>query len=72
LPTPAPQTPAQVGGSKVAVSVAVVSVASLALAGVWFVRKRRRQEASAKKRGHAQSSFLQASDQDLDAHYSAM
>jgi len=69
-PPPAPSPP--VGGSKVGVTVAVLSVASLALAGVWFARKRRRQETSAKERGHAQASFLQATDQDLDAHYSAM
>ena len=50
-----------------------VPLVGLALAGAWFVRKRiRRQEDSAKKQGHAQGSFLQVPDQDLDAHYSAM
>ena len=67
-----PATGAPASGLPLDIGVAVLCVASLALAGVWFARKRHRQEASAKERGHAQASFLQATDQDLDAHYSAM
>ena len=70
-PTPAPSSSGSGGGSKVGAEVAVPLVA-LVLGGAWLVRKKGRQESSARKSGHAQNNFLAAPDQDLDAHYSAM
>jgi hypothetical protein len=70
-PTPAPSSSGSGGGSKVGAEVAVPLVA-LVLGGAWLVRKKGREESSARKSGHAQNNFLAAPDQDLDAHYSAM
>ena len=59
------------GGSKIGAEVAV-PVVLLAVGGLWFVRRRNMQEASARKSGSLTQNFLQASDQDLDSHYSAL
>ena len=59
------------GGSKIGAEVAV-PVVLLTVGGLWFVRRRNMQEASARKSGSLTQNFLQASDQDLDSHYSAL